>query len=87
MTTLKLTRTLGDERLAPFLPLIDSVWKDGDVTDLQIAAVCLALLRTPGIDVSCKEALEHWLDPEHPPTKQDLAALRDRLGADKASVA
>ena len=26
MTTLELTKTLNDERLAPFLPLLASVW-------------------------------------------------------------
>lgn len=75
MTTMELTASLNDERLAPFLPLIASVWEDGDLTDLEIAAVCLAVLRRPGVDLSCKEALQRWLDPAHPPSVGDLAAL------------
>ncbi len=84
MTTLELAETLNDERLAPFLPLIDSVWEDGDLTDLEIAAVCMEVIQRPGVDLSCKEALQHWLDPAHPPTAEDLAALRVRI--DKAPV-
>jgi hypothetical protein len=79
MTTLELAETLNDERLAPFLPLIESVWADGDPTDLEIAAVCMEVIQRPGIDLSCKEALQHWLDPAHPPTTEDLAALRARI--------
>lgn len=84
MTTLELAETLNDERLVPFLPLIDSVWEDGDLTDLEIAAVCMEVIQRPDVDLSCKEALQHWLDPVHPPTAEDLAALRTRI--DKAPV-
>ncbi|MFH1330812.1 MAG: hypothetical protein ABIJ48_09220 [Actinomycetota bacterium] len=80
MTTLELTQTLDDERLAALLPLIDAVWEDGELTDLEIAAVCMALLRHPGVDVGCNEALGRWLDPHHPPTTGEIEALRARLG-------
>lgn len=76
MTTMELTASLNDERLAPFFPLIASVWEDGDLTDLEIAAVCLAVLRRPGSGLSCKEALQRWLDPAYPPSVGELAALR-----------
>ena len=79
MTTLERTETLNDERLAPFLPLIESVWENGDLTDLEIAAVCMEVIQSPGVDLSCKEALQHWLDPAHPPTPEDFAALRARI--------
>lgn len=41
MTTLELA--LNDERLAPFLPLVASVWEDGQLTELEIAAVCMPI--------------------------------------------
>jgi hypothetical protein len=41
----------------------------------------MALLRHPGVDVGCKEALGHWLDPHHPPTAGEIEALRSRLGS------
>ncbi len=79
MTTLELAEALNDERLAPFLPLIESVWADGDLTDLEIAAVCMEVIQRPDLDLSCKEALQHWLDPAQPPTTEGLAALRERI--------
>jgi hypothetical protein len=79
MTTLELTKTLDDERLSPFLPLISEVWEDGTLTDLEIAAVCMALIRHPHTDLSCNSALQGWLDPAHPPTVRDLEALRERI--------
>ncbi|MFO7549728.1 MAG: hypothetical protein R6X29_12790 [Acidimicrobiia bacterium] len=81
MTTTELARSLADERLAPFLPLIAEAWEDGDPTDLEIAAICLAVLRKPGIDLTCREALESWLDPTRPPAAGDLAVLRAHLAA------
>ena len=47
--------------------------------DLEIAAVCMALTRRPEIELSCKEALQHWLDPDNPPTADDLMSLRSRV--------
>ena len=76
MTTLELTKTLNDERLAAFLPLIASVWEDGHLTELEMAAGWGGVMRTPGVDLRCKEALQSWLDPAHPPSTEDLAALR-----------
>jgi hypothetical protein len=85
MTTLDLAETLNDERLIPLFPLIASVWEDGELTDLEIAAVCLAVIRRPGVDLGCKEALQHWLDPAHPPSVEDLEALRAHIS--RSSVA
>jgi len=79
MKTLTLADTLNDERLAPFLPMLSAVWADGELTDLEIAAVCMELTRRPEIDLSCKEALQHWLDPDNPPTADDLMSLRSRI--------
>lgn len=44
MTTIELTESLEDERLAPILPLIAEVWRDGEPSDLEVAAICLEVL-------------------------------------------
>ena len=79
MKTLNLADTLDDARLAPFLPLVVSVWEDGELSDLEIAAVCMAVIQNPKVDLTCKEAMERWLDPNHPPSANDLDALRDHI--------
>ena len=79
MKTLNLADTLDDERLVPFLPLIASVWEDGELSDIEIAAVCMAVIQNPEVDLTCKEALERWLDPSNPPSTRDLDALNARI--------
>jgi len=79
MKTLTLADTLDDERLAPFLPMLSAAWADGELTDIEIAAVCMELTRRPEIDLSCKEALQHWLDPDNPPNANDLDALKTQI--------
>jgi len=79
MKTLNLPDTLTDERLAPFLPLVAAVWEDGELSDLEIAAVCMAIIQDPEVDLSCKEALQHWLDPNQPPSARDLSALNSHV--------
>ena len=84
MKTLNLAATLKDERLAPFLPLVVSVWEDGELSDLEIAAVCLAVIQDPDVDLSCREALEQRLDPNHPPSIDDLDALRAHISTSES---
>jgi len=79
MKTLSLADTLEDQRLAPLLPLVASVWDDGEPSDIEIAAVCLAVIQNSELDLSCKEALQRWLDPSQPPSADDLDALRARI--------
>lgn len=45
-----------------FLTLIASAWKDGELSDLQLAAVCLEIIQDPNLDLSCRETLQKWLD-------------------------
>ena len=87
MTTQNLAATLEDERLAPFLPMIASVWQHGEPSDLEIAALCMAVIQDPRIDLTCKEALERWLDPNHPPSAGDLDALRTHLTSSESRPA
>jgi hypothetical protein len=72
-------RSLADERLDPLIPVIS---ENGGLTDLELAAVCLAILLTPGIDLTCREALERWLDSTHPPPVGEL--LLASVGARRA---
>ncbi|MDX1690287.1 MAG: hypothetical protein R3290_04605 [Acidimicrobiia bacterium] len=65
-----------DDRLAPVAPLITRAWADGELTDLEIAAVCMALIRVTDGEVSCRETLGRWLDANRPPTAAELAELR-----------
>ena len=81
MMTTERTEILNDERLAPVLSLIDEAWADGELTDTEIAAVCMALIRRSPTEISCRETLRSWLDREQPPTAEELEELRARIGS------
>ncbi len=55
------TKPSHDPRLDAFRPLVASAWKDGELSDLELAAVCLEIMRDPTLDLSCREALNAWL--------------------------
>jgi hypothetical protein len=61
MTTTSLDTT-HETDLDEFLPLAASAWKEGGLTDLELAAVCLEIIRNPDLDLSCRETLQAWLD-------------------------
>ena len=48
--------------LDAFRPLVASAWKEGELSDLELAAVCLEIMRDPSLDLSCRDALKGWLD-------------------------
>jgi acyl-CoA oxidase len=75
-TTSNLARSLDDERLRPFLPLVYAAWGDGELTSEEISGICTAVALYPGIDLDCQVALRHWLDPDHPPAPDELERLR-----------
>ncbi len=79
MTTVELEESLNDERLADVLPLIARAWADGSPTDLDIAAICMEIIRNQSIGISCRQALHHWFDQTRPPSPTDLGELRRRL--------
>jgi acyl-CoA oxidase len=76
-----LGQTIGDERLRPFLPLIYTAWSDGELTADEIEGICAAVARFRGIDGDCQVALRHWLDPDSPPSPDELELLRLRVVA------
>lgn len=66
---------LHDPALLPFLPLLYAAWEDGELTADELAELCAAIESAPGISADCQEALRGWLDPDHPPSAEDLAHL------------
>ncbi len=71
--------SLDDERLRPFLPLIYIAWADGDLSTEEVDGICLTVEHQSGIDLDCKAAFRHWLDPDDPPTPWEYETLRRRL--------
>jgi len=61
MTTTN-THTNHNADLDAFLPLVASAWNEGELSDLELAAVCLEIIRDPSLDLSCSETLRQWLD-------------------------
>jgi hypothetical protein len=61
MTTTN-TPTVRNADLDVFLPLVASAWNEGELSDLELAAVCLEIMRDPSLDLSCRETLRQWLD-------------------------
>jgi hypothetical protein len=55
------TNTDSDANLDAFRPLVASAWKEGELSDLELAAVCLEIMRDPTLDLSCRDALNGWL--------------------------
>jgi len=65
-----------------FLPLIASAWKEGELSDLQLAAVCLEIIQDPTLDLSCRETLQQWLD-----SSDGQAMIRTRTSDDRLATA
>lgn len=61
MTTTE-THIAQNTDLDEFRPLVASAWKEGELSDLELAAVCLEIMRNPASDLSCRETLDRWLD-------------------------
>lgn len=70
-----LAETLGDERIRPFLPLVYVAWADGELTADELEGI-VAAVAAASVDPDGQVALRRWLDPEHPPTPDDLELLR-----------
>ena len=74
-----------DPGILPLAPLIYIAWADRDLSRAETAAI-RRLVRDPRWEGSpAVRALEHWLDPRHPPTPAELQELLDavrRFGAD-----
>ncbi len=62
-----------DPRLLPFLPMLYVAWADGDLAPDEIRSICTQV--GAAVDQTCQAALGSWLDPEEPPSAQDLHRL------------
>jgi hypothetical protein len=62
-----------------FLPLIASAWKEGELSDLELAAVCLEIIQDPNLDLSCRDTLQQWLDSSDGQTMIRTHSSDDRL--------
>jgi hypothetical protein len=56
------TNTANQADLDAFRPLVASAWKEGELSELELAAVCLEIMRDPTSDLSCRDALNAWFD-------------------------
>jgi acyl-CoA oxidase len=70
---------LDDPQLRPFLPLLYVAWADGDLADGDRAVVAERLAHQPWLRPAARTALTAWLDPAHPPTACELAAVKRTL--------
>ena len=75
----ELVASILDDRLRPFLPLIYVVWSDDELSPNEFAGLCRVVAGYSGIDIDCQIALQHWLDPDDPPSPHELEVLRLRI--------
>lgn len=69
MTDDRRSTTIDDARLLPYLPMLYVAWSDGDLLAEEIAGIC------PQLDGPCRTLLRPWLDPEAPPSADELAQM------------
>lgn len=65
--------------LLPVAPILYVVWSDGGLSTEEMAAVRHRARQLPGLDDAGREALSDWLDPEQPPSAEELATLLQRV--------
>ena len=73
--TARLTQVTCSKGLEPFLPLLHAAWADGELSNGELRDLREAIERAPHLDPECREAVGAWLDPENPPSADDIAAL------------
>ena len=69
-----------DPRLRAFLPMLYVAWADSELDDGEIRALC-ERLRHETPDRASEEVLGRWLDPQSPPSAEELADLLELLRA------
>ena len=77
-----LEELLDERRLLPLLPLIYIAWASGELIDQELETIRVLASRQPWIDDDALAVLQRWLDPDRPPTAQELrhllAAIEER---------
>ena len=82
MTTV---RTLGDPELLPFLPFIYLAWSDGDLGETEVLSICNEFSQT-GVSQDCRTAFVGWLDPDDPPTPDELSEMLELIRARSSDI-
>jgi len=59
--------------LLPFLPLVQTAWADGILTEAELEALRVHADAFPWLDEKARGHLASWLQPECPPSAQSLA--------------
>ncbi|MDX1647492.1 MAG: acyl-CoA dehydrogenase [Longimicrobiales bacterium] len=67
--------------LLPLLPIILTIWSDGVLSDEELNAICERLDDARVLPEESRRILLRWLDPDDPPSPDELAAMRGRLRA------
>jgi acyl-CoA oxidase len=65
--------------LLPFLPLVQTAWADGILTDAELEALRVQSETFPWLDENARQRLESWLRPERPPSAASLARTADAI--------
>ena len=79
------TRTLDDPDLLPFLPFIYLAWSDGELAETEITSICAELSDT-GVTQDCQTAFLGWLDPDDPPSPNELSGVLEAIRARSGDI-
>ena len=66
---------LTQQNLLPFLPMLYVAWADGELETREIESIRSVARAQEFLDASDREALADWLDPENPPSANQLHRL------------
>ena len=86
MTTPALPDCYDRPGLLTVLPLLYVAWADGNLDDDELGAINRRLARLSFVDTDCQSVIDRWLDPDKPPTPQDLHRIRRAIHARSESL-
>ncbi|MEM8964341.1 MAG: acyl-CoA dehydrogenase [Acidobacteriota bacterium] len=66
---------LDDPHLFSFMPMLYVAWSDGELSDVEMTAICQHVSRTAELPEPCTHLLGRWLDPADPPSARELETL------------
>ncbi|HEX6693866.1 MAG TPA: acyl-CoA dehydrogenase [Longimicrobiales bacterium] len=69
------TRSPLAPALLPFAPMLYIAWADGTLTPAEIADIRARVAGDATLDADVRAGLSTWLDPDAPPSPEDLRAL------------
>ncbi|MEM7051107.1 MAG: acyl-CoA dehydrogenase [Acidobacteriota bacterium] len=77
---------LDDPKLVAFLPLFYVAWADGELSSEEIASIGRQAVDVAGLERCCHDVFERWLNPDQPPTAQELQQLLGAIRRQAASL-